>query len=510
MSIFDKIKRTIFGINSDFINNASTTEASQPKQNLSTSEVSNTPHCHSEHEISTVKILAENLAKKLNDTLYSANKSNNIETRNSELKTVRIILDQLKELESKYTFLHLTNLQAVEACISGVEAETLALNNSHPSSTEEHIEPENKYQQSLNGNEERAILSSIQSQFRVINESIEIAKKSKILETKKSRLKVARETLITARNTANKFALNVDGFDQAETEINSLQLELESIPQNAQTGTTEPYTDSLFYNNARNILMAATALKRENKYTEACDKLREAYSAAGAEILEIEERLRLPMYLLLADKGDEGWDELMRLRSLYVDQRSQEAIANQIRIFCKKEGKNREAIIPSLNKIRHKKEKNLHKQRLDSYTLNSDIVDALRWSAPLDSHNCIECAARDGKTWTNDADHKPIGHSIPFRAPPLHRHCRCMLLPIFKTKDGWQLPHGTRASEIGQIDVNTTMADFIKMRGPAFADKLLGVGRAQLFMSGKLSLDDMLDARGKAMTLRDIKAKHGL
>ena len=81
----------------------------------------------------------------------------------------------------------------------------------------------------------------------------------------------------------------------------------------------------------------ATALKREKKYIEACEKLREAYSADGAENLMIEDRLRLPMYLQLAGKNDKGWDELNRLSAKYVDQFAQPRIANQMRIFLRKE-----------------------------------------------------------------------------------------------------------------------------------------------------------------------------
>ncbi len=92
-----------------------------------------------------------------------------------------------------------------------------------------------------------------------------------------------------------------------------------------------------FTSASRNLLKEATALKREKKFVEACEKLREAYGADGAENLMIEDRLRLPMYLQLAGKNDEGWDELNRLNIQYVDQFSQPRIANQIRVFLQKE-----------------------------------------------------------------------------------------------------------------------------------------------------------------------------
>ena len=73
-------------------------------------------------------------------------------------------------------------------------------------------------------------------------------------------------------------------------------------------------TASLVVNNtpnpSREMLKEATKLKKEKKYVEACEKLREAYAAKGSEELMVEERLRLPMYLQLAGKNDEGWKTL--------------------------------------------------------------------------------------------------------------------------------------------------------------------------------------------------------
>lgn len=185
--------------------------------------------------------------------------------------------------------------------------------------------------------QEQVILMSIQSQFRVINESIEIARKSKNLETKVSRLGVARNTLKEARKQASQFSLEIEGFDKAEAEINRIDEAIKTgtpteIPEMQQIDVNTAFSSAV-----RNLLKEATALKREKKYIEACEKLREAYSAEGAENLMIEDRLRLPMYLQLAGRNDEGWDELNRLNVRYVDQFSRPIIANQMRVFLQKE-----------------------------------------------------------------------------------------------------------------------------------------------------------------------------
>ena len=185
--------------------------------------------------------------------------------------------------------------------------------------------------------DEQAILMTFQSQFRVINESIEIARKSKNLETKNSRLNVARNTLELARKQAGKFSLEIEGLNKAEAEINRIDEAIKTgtpieIPEIQQVDV-----NSAFSSASRTLLMEATSLKKEKKYIEACDKLREAYSADGAENLMIEDRLRLPMYLQLAGKNDEGWDELNRLYTRYTDQFSQPRIEHQMKIFLRKE-----------------------------------------------------------------------------------------------------------------------------------------------------------------------------
>lgn len=55
-----------------------------------------------------------------------------------------------------------------------------------------------------------------------INESIAIARKSKNLETKISRLSVARNSLKEAQKQASQSSLEIEGFDKAEAEINRI------------------------------------------------------------------------------------------------------------------------------------------------------------------------------------------------------------------------------------------------------------------------------------------------
>lgn len=98
-------------------------------------------------------------------------------------------------------------------------------------------------------------------------------------------------------------------------------------------------------NPAREMLKEATALKKEKKYDEACGKLREAFSLQGATNLMVKERLRLPMYLQLANKNDEGWKILNEMNVQFTDVFSQAEIANQMRVFLQKEEKYSQAVL---------------------------------------------------------------------------------------------------------------------------------------------------------------------
>ncbi len=63
--------------------------------------------------------------------------------------------------------------------------------------------------------QEKVILGCIQGSFRIINESIEIARRSKNLETKLSRLDLAKKNLEEAQKMANAYQLQVEGFANA-------------------------------------------------------------------------------------------------------------------------------------------------------------------------------------------------------------------------------------------------------------------------------------------------------
>lgn len=152
--------------------------------------------------------------------------------------------------------------------------------------------------------------------------------------------------------------------------------------------------------------------------------------------------------------------------------------------------------------------------RLATYLENADVIKAVQWVSTLDSRTTLICMARSGKTWTIPG-FQPIGHEIPWNGgPPAHWACRSTTIPITKSfeelgGEGPDLSPTTRSSMDGQVAADLTFDDFLKGKPKAFADEMLGVGRADLWRAGKITLSDLLDARGVPLTLAELAARYG-
>mgnify|MGYP000722394688 CR=1 FL=1 len=96
---------------------------------------------------------------------------------------------------------------------------------------------------------------------------------------------------------------------------------------------------------ARVILKEAAALKKAKQYDDAYEKLILAFESDGAHDLMLKERMRLPMYLQLAKRSEEGWENLCEINEKFIDTVSQVEISNQMRIFLQKEKKFKEALV---------------------------------------------------------------------------------------------------------------------------------------------------------------------
>jgi hypothetical protein len=149
--------------------------------------------------------------------------------------------------------------------------------------------------------------------------------------------------------------------------------------------------------------------------------------------------------------------------------------------------------------------------RMAVYQANQDIMKGYRYLSTLDGNICPRCIARSGSTW--DLEYKPTGGTkLAYVPTPIHFKCRCLILPILKSykelgADIPEPPTGTRASDEGQVRADITMTEWLKGKPKAYVDDLLGPGRSDLFLNGKISLSDLVSQNGRPLTLEQLKAK---
>jgi len=406
-----------------------------------------------EETINKVIAQAEEAASAINDSLNIANQSKEIGIRKRELKKACDKLAKLKNLSIKYPFIELTRLQSIEDMIIAVEAETLSLSSNRLTKSAKASESPNATQR-LSERDEGVTVECIETHFKVINESIGIARKSKNLETQLSRLRVAEDVLKRARMQVSQFSIEVSGFDEAEAEINRIYEAIRAGTPIEIVGMLPIDVNAEYYSAARNLLMEATVLKREKKYIEAYEKLREAYSADGADNLFIEDRLRLPMYLQLAGKNDEGWDELNRLLARYADPR----IEDQMKIFLRKE-KNETASNPVRVILRGNNNPQQVEQESQSVTIGElqnapmpsymeDVSNGFEFCVTLQLRTPLRVLLRHGELYPkNDGRQPQIAHE-PWEG---------VWVPAIKTWEELgingipEFPESTEASDVGSV-----------------------------------------------------------
>lgn len=151
--------------------------------------------------------------------------------------------------------------------------------------------------------------------------------------------------------------------------------------------------------------------------------------------------------------------------------------------------------------------------RHETYRRNGDIVEGIRQVSTLDSHTTEVCMAYDGAEF--DLDGNPInGTTLPYEnGVPRHWACRSVEVPITKTfkELGIDLPEpgaGERASSDGPVPGKWTFDDFLGSLTKDEQDEALGPGRAELWRDGTITLQQLLDQRGNALTLGELRERY--
>jgi SPP1 gp7 family putative phage head morphogenesis protein len=153
---------------------------------------------------------------------------------------------------------------------------------------------------------------------------------------------------------------------------------------------------------------------------------------------------------------------------------------------------------------------------------NSDIVQQEQWISVLDGRTSSTCQALDLKIFD-------IGEGP---RPPAHPNCRSMRVAYIKGLDDIE---GTRTSEAITLKTKRNLAklstserravrsqlsksvsekqsygDWLKGRDPKFVEEVLGKGKADLFLSGKVKIDQFVDSNYRPLSLAEIKQKYDI
>jgi len=118
---------------------------------------------------------------------------------------------------------------------------------------------------------------------------------------------------------------------------------------------------------------------------------------------------------------------------------------------------------------------------------------AYRWHAVLDARTTTGCAVRHGLLYTLELE--PIGHSVPIeRPPPRHYGCRSLLVTLGRMPRPTDRPVGSFEEFIAGMSIDEQ-------------NDVLGKGRAELWRRGVLTKADLVNQRGRVLTLAELRAR---
>lgn len=125
----------------------------------------------------------------------------------------------------------------------------------------------------------------------------------------------------------------------------------------------------------------------------------------------------------------------------------------------------------------------------------------LRFVSVLDSRTSLICGSLDGTVWAiNDPE---------IRRPPLHPHCRSILVGVEASGDTLGQRPAKNNQETKTVNSNTSFKEWFAQQDQTFQKNWLGTSRFELYQQGKYSLDKFVDPlSGQPFTLKQMQAIH--
>lgn len=152
--------------------------------------------------------------------------------------------------------------------------------------------------------------------------------------------------------------------------------------------------------------------------------------------------------------------------------------------------------------------------RTEFFNANDEVIKAWKWDATLDGRTRKEHADRDGALWNmNKKGINAKGKKYPFRYTPYGWNCRCQIVPVLKSWkelgiDEDEVPIGTRSSLDGYVSQDMTFDKWLKTKSSEFQKEYLGAGRYDLYSNGKITLSDLINQKGRYLSLKELKEKY--
>lgn len=123
----------------------------------------------------------------------------------------------------------------------------------------------------------------------------------------------------------------------------------------------------------------------------------------------------------------------------------------------------------------------------------------LKFVSVLDSRTSKICGSLDGTVWEID--------SLNIRRPPLHPHCRSILVGVDKSGETLGQRPSNSGKDIKTVDSNTSFKQWFANQDETFQKNWLGSSRFKLYQDGKYTLDKFVDPlSGQMFTLKELKA----
>jgi len=164
--------------------------------------------------------------------------------------------------------------------------------------------------------------------------------------------------------------------------------------------------------------------------------------------------------------------------------------------------------------------------RHETFKANDDVLAGFQALVTLDTRTSELCMSRSGFAW--DLEGNPLNEEtkISFPGPPpWHFNCRTTLVPVLKSWEQLQkdakgdealgkkldkveekTDAGTQSSMDGQVSEDLSYEDWLRTKPESVQMQILGTTKWDLWRRGQISLSDLVDQRGRPLTIEQLRA----